>query len=193
MGPFLAAVAGRYRASALPSAQEAAAELDRLTAAPCPLGETALELPELDRALEDPGRHPLADLARPFAHRLPWKTGDDQLTMPSGFAGRYRFCEIVGPDGLIPHQTIRFGAYLQYAGIYYPLHSHEAEELYLPICGTARWWRDGVEGRFETPGTLIRHASYERHATETAASPLLALWAWTGGIDIGSYRIDGID
>lgn len=148
---------------------------------------------ELTRALCIEDRDPLADEIAPFAARLPWKLGDGEVSMPEGFAGRYRFCEIVGPNGLAAHQTIRFGAYLQFAETFYPMHNHEAEEIYLPISGTARWWRDDVAGEHVAPGTLIRHAPWERHATQTTGAPLLALWGWTGAIGFGSHRVDGAE
>jgi hypothetical protein len=43
-----------------------------------------------------------------------------------------------------------------------------------------------------TPGTLIRHASNERHAARTGAQPLLALWVWLGDLNFDSYGIEGV-
>ena len=42
------------------------------------------------------------------------------------------------------------------------------------------------------PGTTIQHAPWQRHAMETGREALLALWVWTGNLDPGTYRIDGV-
>jgi hypothetical protein len=112
--------------------------------------------------------------------------------MPASFAGRYSYCDIVGPEASIHAPDIGFGAYLQFPDTWYPLHWHAAEELYLPLSGTAKWTRDGVADRPARAGTLIRHASYERHATRTLSEPLLALWVWLGDLDFNSYGIEGV-
>ena len=133
--------------------------------------------------------HPLAARLAPLARDLSW-SGGSEFEMPSSFQGRFAYCEIAGPNGMIPAEGFRFGAYLQFPGTWYPIHSHAAEELYFILSGTAEWTRDGINGQPEPPGTLIRHASHEGHATRTLAEPLLALWAWRGDIDLASYRVE---
>jgi hypothetical protein len=102
-----------------------------------------------------------------------------------GFLDRYGWCELIGPaaatvDGLT------CGCLLLGPDTHYPSHSHEAEELYVPLSGTASWrqgeirtdkpgWRELV------PGTLIHHAAFEPHAMRTHGDPLLALYLWRGG------------
>ncbi|MEM7236616.1 MAG: dimethylsulfonioproprionate lyase family protein [Pseudomonadota bacterium] len=185
---FFQALATRYEDSGLPAGREVADVLGRI---PGGIDGPVHDLAELRTALAQ-DRDPLADLMAQFAARLPWTLGEGAVAMPAGFQGKYRFCEIVGPHGLIRAETIRFGAYLQFANTHYPFHSHSAEEIYLPVSGTARWWRDGVAGEAAPPGTLIRHGPWERHATATGAEPLVALWAWTGEIGFETHRVDGV-
>ena len=192
MQDFMAAAAAALRARDLPAARHAgdllAAAAQRADACPEQPGFTP---PYLERALEAPGADPLTRLLAPLAPALPWADTSANMTMPEGFRGRYTVTKIIGPDGMIPAADFRFGTYLQYPDTWYPLHHHAAEELYLILSGTAEWTRDGVDGQPEPPGTLIRHAPHERHATRTLGEPLLALWVWLGDIDIGSYRVEG--
>ncbi|MHA1527532.1 MAG: dimethylsulfonioproprionate lyase family protein, partial [Alphaproteobacteria bacterium] len=147
--------------------------------------------PHLSQALAAPGADPLTHLLAPLAPTLTWPDTSTDMIMPEGFRGRYSFTEIIAPDGMVPAVDFRFGAYLLHPHTWYPPHHHAAEELYFILSGTARWTRDGVDGQPEPPGTLIHHASHERHATRTLHEPLLALWIWLGDIDSGSYRIEG--
>ena len=61
---------------------------------------------------------------------------------------------------------------------HYPRHRHEAEEIYLPLSGTAAWQQGDARWRDRPPGTLIHHAGNEPHAMRTGAGPLLALYLW---------------
>lgn len=191
MRGFLAAVAASLGASGLPAARRAGDLLGqaarRASARPERPGPAP---PYLDPALAAPGADPLARLLAPLAPALPWTDTGGKIIMPEGFRGRYSFAEITGPDGTIPAVDLRFGTYLQHPDTWYPRHHHAAEELYFILSGTARWTRDGVDGEPEPPGTLIRHAPFERHATLTLSEPLLALWIWLGDIDSASYRVD---
>ena len=106
---------------------------------------------------------------------------------PSAFRGRFYYTQIAGPEGLIVDHRFRFGIYLQMPETFYPSHSHEAEELYLPLTGTGQWQKD--DGEFEpvASGSLIRHAPYQPHAMLTHGAPLLALWSWTGNLSFDTY------
>lgn len=132
----------------------------------------------------------LADVA----DDLNWHYSDGLREKPQQFKGDYCFTAIIGPgsktvgiNSPIKSQDFRFGVYLQNPHTFYPSHRHEAVELYLPISGTALWQKDA--GPFEPvkTGTLIQHATYQPHATETGATPMLAFWAWLGNLSIDTY------
>lgn len=189
MHRLIAGFAAALRTHSLPAARTAAGRLEAL-AGQRAAGEAGGFVPRhLDTALAAAGAHPLAALFAEIAHRVPWVevSGRD---MPAGFRGRYSYCDIAGPEGAIHAPDICFGAYLQFPDTWYPPHWHAAEELYLPLSGTALWTRDGVRDAAAPPGALIRHAPFERHATRTGAEPLLALWAWIGDLDFGTYEIE---
>jgi len=84
----------------------------------------------------------------------------------AGIAVVNSYCD--GPCGVLllgPHVT-------------YPPHRHEADEIYVPLAGTAAW-KHGNEGwRERLPGSVIHHAPYVPHAMQTGQEPLLALYLW---------------
>ena len=131
----------------------------------------------------------LSDLLGASAAHITWTGG--VFKMPDGFAGRYAYVEIVGPDGMVLCPKLRFGLYLQSPDTYYPSHDHAAEELYLVIGGSAHWQKDDGPFFEAGPGSYIHHKPHQRHAMETTAEPLFALWIWTGDIRVETYLIDG--
>ena len=188
MHRLIAAYAAELRSRPHPSAQTAAALLETL-ADQRAAGAPGYVPPHLDTALAAPGSHPLTAHLADVARRLPWVRMSG-FPMPPAIRDRYCYCDIIGPEAPIRSDDICFGAYLQFPDTWYPFHWHAAEELYFPLSGTARWSRDGISEQPEPPGTLIRHASLERHATRTGPAPMLALWLWLGDLDGSSYGID---
>jgi len=64
----------------------------------------------------------------------------------------------------------------------YARHNHPAEEIYLPLAGTALWQRGDAPWRPVPPGRPIHHPPDLPHATRTGGAPLLALYFWRGEI-----------
>jgi hypothetical protein len=120
----------------------------------------------------------LAAVAASLAWRQTYAADDANRA----FLERYGWCELLGP---------RCGFLLLGPQTHYPAHRHEAEELYLPLSGSADWQQSGRPWQSREPGVLIRHASGEPHAMRTTAAPLLALYLWRGsGLDLPA-RLDG--
>jgi mannose-6-phosphate isomerase-like protein (cupin superfamily) len=157
--------------------------------APPPPGPQPPALKDLTAGLAAMPEGPLSDLIRAAAAEVTWTGG--VFKMPDGFAGRYAYVEIVGPDGMVACPKLRFGLYLQSPDTYYPPHDHAAEEYYYVVGGGARWQIDDGPFFDAPPGALIHHKPHQRHTMETAADPLLAMWIWTGDIRVETYRIDG--
>lgn len=68
----------------------------------------------------------------------------------------------------------------------YPPHRHPADEVYLPLAG-ARWAHgDALPPDAEPAGTLLHHRPWQAHAMTTGDQPLLALYVWTGEVDVAS-------
>ena len=132
----------------------------------------------------------LAAALRALASEIPWIVGGAK--MPASFAGRSAYNEIVGPDGVAVSDLLRFGLFIQAPESFYPPHRHAAEEFYYVLSGAARWQKGEEAPSLKPPGSCIRHAPWERHAMETAAAPLLALWVWTGDLDMASYEMEAV-
>jgi len=132
--------------------------------------------------------------AHPFTHdiyaytdNLPWQVFSDDVA-PDEIINGSTFCHIVGPDGLIKDDSFRMGFYLQAPEFFYPSHSHNAEEVYYVLSGTALWRKDSAPFALQNPGTLIHHRPNQPHTMHTQKDPLLALWAWVGDIGFESYK-----
>jgi len=134
-----------------------------------------------DADLRDPAAAIFPDLN--WRTRLASRIGD-------GFESLYAAAEILGPEGIVPTDACRFGVFLLRPGVFYPPHSHEAEELYLVLSGTADWQKGEDAFAPLPPGGFTHHRSWESHATRSGDEPLLALWGWGGNIGMTSYRMD---
>ena len=141
----------------------------------------------IDAAVAAPGAHPLTAMIGAFAPELPWLPAF--RSPESDFFGDYTFCEIVGPEAPCQSGVIRFGLYLQTPETDYPMHHHAAIEHYCVLSGEADWQRGENAYLSQPPGQHIKHDSFEWHAMKTFAEPLLAMWLWTGDIDIATYRM----
>ncbi len=191
LSALVGAAADAYASTGNDKAIAAANRLRTVTRVPAPPPPNTQPpaLKDLGAGLKAMSAGRLSELVSETAADLTWTGG--VFKMPDGFAGRYAYVEIVGPDGMVTCPRLRFGLYLQSPDSYYPAHDHAAEEFYYVIGGGARWQID--DGTFfdTHPGSFVHHAPHQRHAMETAADPLLAMWIWTGDIRNETYRIDG--
>ncbi len=113
---------------------------------------------------------------------------DWRQTYPADSVGRdflqnYGYSELLGPTGPLAAARIACGFLVLGPRTLYPRHSHEAEEIYVPLSGTARWQRSDSEWVERVPGTVIYHASEEPHAMHTGDRPLLAIYVWRGALN----------
>ncbi len=95
--------------------------------------------------------------------------------------------EVLGPDGMIDHPTIRIGLYVQDPNFFYPARRHPAEESYIMIAGEGFWSAEGQELSKRALGEVIFHPSNISHANETRDVPMVAFWRWSGDIDYDHY------
>jgi hypothetical protein len=139
-----------------------------------------------------PSTRALVGALEALAGELEWRQTYGLADFGERFLENYGFCEWIGQRGLFISDTIACGILLLGPETEYPAHSHEAEELYLPLAGRA-YWRSAKSGwRLHPPGVLIRHASWTTHAMRTGREPLLAAYVWRAGDLTAKSRIDGI-
>jgi hypothetical protein len=132
-------------------------------------------------SLAAPATRELVDEIVRSADLLEWRQTYSADDFGAAFLDGYGWTELVGLRGPIPSERIACGFLLLGPGIDYPAHAHEAQELYLPLAGTALWQRGRDAFAPRAPGTPILHRPWEAHATSTRNDPLLALYVWTGG------------
>jgi hypothetical protein len=112
---------------------------------------------------------------------LAWRQTYATADLGAGFLDRYGWTELVGTRGTLASARLAVGFLLLGPATLYPRHRHAAEEIYIPLAGTAAWLR-GDEGFVKrAPGVVIHHPPHVPHAMRTGAEPLLALYLWRGG------------
>ena len=133
----------------------------------------------------------LAEAARDCAKSFRWICNENYRGYP-GFEEHFfkneAYTEIFGPNGLLVADNFRLGLFMLGDNTWYPFHSHEATELYHVLSGTAIWQQSDKIERKHPPGTAIYHSEWETHAMQTT-EPLLAMWTWTGAIEV-PIRVD---
>jgi histidine ammonia-lyase len=121
---------------------------------------------------------------------LEWRRTYTLADFGARFLENYGFSEWIGQRGAFASDTIACGVLLLGPDTEYPAHSHEAEELYLPLAGRAWWGSSASDWRLRSPGTLIHHSPWMIHAMRTASEPLLAAYLWRAGDLTARSRID---
>jgi Dimethlysulfonioproprionate lyase len=112
------------------------------------------------------------------APSLAWRQTYSAEEVGTRFLDNYAWTELLGPRAGETRAQIACGVLLLGPNTLYPPHRHEAEEIYVPLSGTAGWQQRDAIWRLHAPGTLIHHRSEESHAMRTDAEPLLALYLW---------------
>ena len=94
------------------------------------------------------------------------------------FSSKLGCFAITGDDSPFASQSLRVFMVYMPAGVYYPWHTHPAEELYFVISGSAIFRHDGAKDEVLTEGKSLFHESDLPHAIETTDQPFLSLAIW---------------
>jgi hypothetical protein len=138
-----------------------------------------------------PGTRALVDATAALAGDLDWRQTYSSADFGQRFLDNYGWSEWIGERGAFISDAIACGVLMLGPDTEYPAHSHEAEELYLPLAGRA-WWRSGrSDWRLRALGTWIHHPSWTTHAMRTGREPLLAAYLWRAGDLSAKSRIEG--
>jgi dimethlysulfoniopropionate lyase len=125
-----------------------------------------------------------------WAGELDWRQSYTNADFGERFLDNYGWSEWIGARGAFVSDAIACGVLILGPDVEYPAHSHEAEELYLPLAGRAYWRSAKSDWRLRAPGECIHHPSWATHAMRTAAEPLLAAYVWRAGDLTAKSRID---
>lgn len=126
---------------------------------------------------------------RDGAAGLRWGQTYGAADFGEAFLRGYGWTELIGLRGPIASDAVAVGFLLLGPGVEYPAHAHEAEEVYLPLSGTASWMRGEAGYAPVAPGVAIRHPSWMPHAMRTGDAPLVAAYVWRGGDLAAKSRI----
>ena len=92
------------------------------------------------------------------------------------------FCELIGPDGMSLHDTVRIGLLLILPQTEFPAHLQAASESIFILSGKVSVSHKTQSARSFDAGSTLFHASFDTYGWRTAALPMLAIYAWTGEI-----------
>ena len=124
---------------------------------------------------------PVVDTLSVLANRIAWGHTYSVDDFGSGFLEKYGWTELIGLRGPIASQRIACGFLMLGPEIEYPRHSHQAEEVYIPLTEPTFWTRGDEDWKSRTACRPIYHTSRIPHAMRTESTPLLALYLWRGG------------
>ncbi len=136
-------------------------------------------LKEFD-APSHPDTAPLVAAVIAMATDACWRRTYSESEVGRDFLDRYGYFELVGPRGHFHSVSTR--AYIGFwdAGLHYPWHVHEAEELYFVLAGEAKFQAKGQETAVLGPGDSRFHVANQPHAMTTGQGPVLTLVLWRG-------------
>jgi len=115
-----------------------------------------------------------------LANHIAWGQTYSAEDFGAGFLEKYGWTELIGLRGPIASDRMACGFLFLGPGIEYPRHSHEAEEVYVPLTGQTLWQRSNQDWAYRAAGLPIYHAAGMPHAMRTETVPLLALYLWRG-------------
>jgi len=136
-------------------------------------------MPETVRAADKKGEV-IVNMLASLAYQIAWGQTYSTEDFGVGFLEKYGWTELIGQRGPIASDRMACGFLLLGPEIKYPRHSHEAEEVYLPLTGRTLWQRSYQEWVCREPCLPIYHTPRIAHAMRTETVPLLALYLWRG-------------
>ncbi|MYB35063.1 MAG: hypothetical protein F4X92_08095 [Gammaproteobacteria bacterium] len=94
----------------------------------------------------------------------------------------YAFAEITGQRGPFISDQLRSGVGVWGPNVEYPLHWHDAEEIYWILSGSV-WFQIGRDQAksFKKTGGIVFVPSSIPHSFETREEPLVMFYLWQGG------------
>ena len=80
-----------------------------------------------------------------------------------GFLEKYGWTELIGLRGPVASEDIACGFLLLGPDIEYPKHSHQADEIYIPMTSESLWIKDEGDWEYMPVGKPIYHRSWQTH------------------------------
>lgn len=139
----------------------------------------------LDHALARLSCEPsLAAAVREVIPHLSWGSSYEGSGPGATVAQKMVWGEVAGQAGLVKTNKIRLGCFLLSPGTLYPLHGHEAVEVYSVVSGAmtvVHGLDSPVSTLVEAPGHSVT-PEREAHSLHAGAEPVLIVYCWTGDL-----------
>lgn len=139
----------------------------------------------LGEAIADTNRQTraLVEIFERHKHRLRWEQSyrKADAVVPEAMLEGYAFAEIIGKQGPFVSDRIRAGVGIWGPDILYPLHQHQAEEVYVVLSGAAQFKIGSTEATERTTGDVVHVESNTRHGFRTADQTLVVYYLWQDG------------
>ena len=132
----------------------------------------------------------IVNMLAAMASDITWGQTYSAEDFGAGFLEKYGWTEFIGQRGPIASNHMACGVLFLGLEVEYPQHSHDAEEVYIPLTGPSLWQRGNQDWVYRSVGRPVYHASRQPHAMRTEAAPLLALYIWHGGNLVQKSRIE---
>ena len=127
-----------------------------------------------------------------IAHDLPWRQTTGYLDILSDeYLANYGYVQLVGPaPSIIEHPSVRVGIGVWGPHLEYPLHEHEAEEIYHVLAGTPAFGTEDGTWTDSIPGDAVHNPPWRRHAQRFGAEPTVLLYCWTGAVEADAVLVE---
>ena len=122
---------------------------------------------------------PLVNVVKENTQFANWQRTYSEEEVGIDFLNRYGYYELIGTEGHFYSDKLR--AFIAYWGenLTYDWHSHEAEELYFVLAGSALFKTESIEKILKANDSCY-HKSWESHSMVTFFEPVLTFVLWRG-------------
>lgn len=115
------------------------------------------------------------------ADKLHWRQSYSEADFGPEFIRSYAYVELVGKRSALSTGKMAAGLLMFGPDVVYPEHRHAAEELYVPVAGSADFLMPDGSWRPVESGGIVHNAPWVSHGIRTDAQPVLIAWLWLGG------------
>lgn len=131
----------------------------------------------------DHAAHDLLECFGRYKHRLRWEQSyrKQDALVPPAMLDAYGFTEVIGLRGPFVSDRLRAGIGIWGAHIDYPQHRHDAEEVYVLLCGCADFRFDDGAAESYRAGDVVPVEPNRRHGFRTASASLVVFYLWQSG------------
>jgi len=131
----------------------------------------------------------LLDMFIASENYLSWNQTYTKEDFGAHFLEKYGWAELIGKLGPIASDHFACGFLILGPENEYPKHSHEVDEVYVPLVSDALWLRDNGQWVYCDSGVPIFNKSWQKHGVRTESTPLVTLYLVSGGNYLQKSRI----